>query len=114
MKLWLAVEQNSKVLEAVVVSWSEGCWKRMIPKRDPDEKDGLRIWVVEHRSRRVFGSYSIKTLEQFHENNRWNHSEEVLYGFFGVVGIGNRWVDRKDVKWCLVLGDKELARGDKI
>jgi len=111
-KLSLVILDGKRIVEATVISWTRVCWEKIIPRRKPD-REGKKgaAWIIEKEKRRVFGKHAVKMLEEFNEASPVGHSEEELYGFFGIVGIGSRWADNEDIRWCLYLGEKDLAPG---
>lgn len=115
MKLWLVVRQDGQVAEACVVSHTSRCWEGLVPKREPDiGRETEKVWVIAPDRRRFFVGHAIKWLEKFNQRNGNKHSAEVLDGFFGMVGLGSRWVNNEDVDWCLFLGDRALGEGDAV
>lgn len=81
--------------------------KKVIPNRSPDkERNGEKAWVIQIENRRLFGKYLVGLLEGDSVSN-----ECELLCFFGLVGIGKRFVDNKNVRWCLYLGSRMLKVG---
>jgi hypothetical protein len=106
-RLSLVVIEGRKIVETAVLCWSERCCNLIKPKREPDrEKKNECAWVIAPEKRRVFGKHANKILEK-----HGSGATEILYGFFALVGIGSRWVDNKDVRWCVYLGERELKPG---
>jgi len=103
------------IVETAVLSWTEKCWRTIIPKRPPTESKGNEAaWIIPPDKRRIMGKHVNKMLEEFNApdlNGDRFHSKEELYGFFALVGIGTRWVDNTAVRWCLYLGERELKVG---
>ena len=72
----------------------------IVPRRDPDVADDVwKMWKIARDKRRVFGAHADKVL-----STKSSCSQEELYGFFGMVGIGKRWADDDAVEWMLFYG----------
>lgn len=106
----LVVIDKATIIETAILSSREPCWRHMLPKRVPDKIKGKEAaWIIKLDRRRAFGKFVNKILEEYKDSY-----QEELYGFFGLVGIGTRWADNKDVIWCLYVGNRELEKGMKL
>jgi hypothetical protein len=64
--------------------------------------------LINPDKRRGFGQHVVSVLDTF--GNR----TEQLYGYFGLVGIGKRWVDVANVDWYLILDEGGVSVGELI
>jgi len=106
-RLSLVVIDGKRIVETAVVCWSARCCNLIKPKRQPDrEKKGEAAWIIAPEKRRALGKHANAVLEK-----NGSGAQEILYGFFALVGIGSRWADNTDVRWCLYLGERDLKPG---
>lgn len=108
--LSLVVINGRRIVDCFELTNDEDLIGKVVPSRSPDkERDGEKAWIVQMEKRRLFGKHLVGLLESDSVSN-----ECELLGFFGLVGIGKRFVDDKDVRWCLYLGSRNLEIGGTL
>ncbi len=103
----VVVLRDGEIVEAAEISWRSKCFKNIIPKRDPDKRGRVgKLWFLVPERRAAFCRHANKMLN-VHGSNK-----ESLYGFFGIVGIADRWLKDNGVTWGLMDTEKEISVGD--
>lgn len=106
--LSLAIAREGKVMERAVLCWRHRCIQQLQPKRSPDKDGGVsKVWVVRPEHRVNFLKYADRVLDKA------GSEAESLYGYFGIMGAGSRWLRDATVDWCLFLG-REIEVGESI
>ena len=109
-KLSLVILDGKMIVESAVLAWSPGVIQKIIPKRQPDRAKGREAaWIIALGKRRAFGNHVVQLWKKM--NASGDKNEEEVYSFFALVGIGRRWVENSDVRWCLYRGERKLVAG---
>jgi len=99
-KLWLAiVAKDGNMLEKTILTSNVECYNSIVPKRKCFNTKYGKTWIIPFDKRRKFGGIANKKIEELGSN------EDILSGYFCIVGIGSRWADVVDVDWCLIVSE---------
>jgi hypothetical protein len=102
----LVVLRDRVVVESTVLSHKDSCIQKILPPRGPDLRlDRFKVWIAAPEKRKNLVNRIDLVLDKY------GTSKDMLYGFFGLMGISSRWLEDRSVEIGLCLGTEEAAAG---
>lgn len=107
--LSLVVLRDRIVIEAVVLSQKAGCVKEILPPRAPDvESKEFKLWIAAP-DRRANLVKRVDAMLDKHGTPR-----DMTHGFFGLMGVAQRWIEDVSVEIGLCLKAEEIRVGESL
>lgn len=107
--LTLVVLQDGVPVEVAVLSHKDACIKSLVPSRAPDARgEKYKLWVVAMEKRESMVKRVDAVLDKL------GTSKDMLFGYFGLMGIALRWIKDASVEIGLCLSTEELKAGTPL